>query len=178
MRIIAGQWRRRRIPVLSHPSLRPSGDRVRETLFNWLNPYLNGAQCLDLFAGSGVLGLEALSRGAGAATLVEKDTQLAGQLTALSAQFNHPGLTIIHGDALDWLRKTAPVPQNIVFLDPPFNQDLLQPTIALLQTGWLAPHALIYVESGNNLADLALPGSLEWTKHARVGNVSLGLAAA
>ena len=177
MRIIAGQWRRRRIPVIPHEQLRPSGDRVRETLFNWLNPYLEGARCLDLFAGTGVLGLEALSRGAAKATLVEKDLELARQLKVLSEQFAHPGLTIIHREALDWLRMAEPEPYDIVFLDPPFKEDLLQASIALLQTGWLARHGKIYVESGEELSETMLPESLEWTKRARLGNVSLGLAA-
>lgn len=177
MRIIAGQWRRRRIPVISHEQLRPSGDRVRETLFNWLNPYLEGARCLDLFAGTGVLGLEALSRGAAEATLVEKDLQLARQLKVLSEQLDHPGLTIIHREALEWLRMAEPEPYDIVFLDPPFKEDLLQASMALLETGWLAHHGKIYVESGEELSETMLPESLEWTKRARLGNVSLGLAA-
>ena len=177
VRIIAGQWRRRRIPITPHEQLRPSGDRVRETLFNWLTPYLDGACCLDLFAGTGVLGIEALSRGALKATLVEKDVQLAAQLNALSEQFDHPGLTIIHREALDWLRTTEPEPYDIVFLDPPFKENLLHASLELLQAGWLAPHAKIYIESGEELSEFVLPESLEWTKRARLGNVSLGLAA-
>ena len=177
VRIIAGQWRRRRIPVTPHEQLRPSGDRVRETLFNWLTPYLDGARCLDLFAGTGVLGIEALSRGAVKATLVEKDFQLASQLKVLSEQFDHPGLTIIHREALNWLRTAKPEPYDIVFLDPPFKENLLPASLDLLQAGWLTPEAQIYIESGEELSEFLLPESLEWTKRARLGNVSLGLAA-
>ena len=176
MRIIAGTWRSRRIPVLPHASLRPSSDRARETLFNWLNPYVEGARCLDLFAGSGVLGFEALSRGAAEAIFVENDSRVVSQLQSTAALFNHPGVTIFQRDASDWLGTTPPIPQDLIFLDPPFGEDSLIATITQLQTGWLASSGIIYVESGRNLDEISLPTTLEWTKRAQIGNVSLGLA--
>ena len=176
MRIIAGKWRRRRVVVTSHRALRPSGDRVRETLFNWLNPFLPGARCLDLFAGSGVLSFEALSRGAAEVTMVEKDTEIVGQLTQSADQFDATGMSIIHRDALVWLAETHPRAFDIIFLDPPFHDRILRDTLGRLVDGWLSPRGLIYVESGEKLADEILPEQLEWTKHAQLGNVSIGLA--
>jgi len=104
VRIIGGQWRGRRLPVLVQPGLRPTGDRVRETLFNWLAPHLPGARCLDLFAGTGALGLEAASRGAGEVVLVEKNPACVHHLRTLCATLPAPPpLQIIHADALRWL---------------------------------------------------------------------------
>jgi 16S rRNA (guanine966-N2)-methyltransferase len=156
--------------------LRPSGDRVRETLFNWLTPRLPGAVCLDLFAGSGVLGLEALSRGASKAVFVENDPAVARQLRLTAAQFNHPDVTIVEQNALTWLRDTPPARYELVFIDPPFKHELWQETLQRLQAGWLAEHASIYIETDQELSEFNLPAGLEWTKQARIGNVSLGLA--
>lgn len=149
---------------------------MRETLFNWLSPYLPGATCLDLFAGSGVLGLEALSRGAGKAVFVENDPAVARQLRITAEQFNHSGIAIVEQSAIAWLRDTPPKRYDLVFIDPPFKQQLWQATLGGLQEGWLAAHALIYIETDQKLSEFKLPAGLEWTKQARIGNVSLGLA--
>ena len=103
IRIIGGQWRGRRLPVADHAGLRPTPDRVRETLFNWLSGAVGGARCLDLFAGTGALGFEALSRGAAAAVMVEQDRQLARQLEATRALLEATGAEILHAEGLAWL---------------------------------------------------------------------------
>ena len=145
IRIIGGQWRGTRIPVAHREQLRPSADRVRETLFNWLAPELPGAECLDLFAGTGVLGFEALSRGAAHSVLVEKDGALVARMETLKARLKATQADIHAADVLVWLNGPA-TPSNIVFLDPPFNRDRVAAVLPLLARGWLAPRALVYVE--------------------------------
>ncbi|MGR8947613.1 MAG: 16S rRNA (guanine(966)-N(2))-methyltransferase RsmD [Gammaproteobacteria bacterium] len=177
VRIIAGQWRSRRITVPADADVRPTGDRVRETLFNWLAPTISGARCLDLFAGSGVLSFEALSRGAASATLLEKNPQTVKWLTETAKSFDSAATTIINQDALSWLDTAPRDPFNLVFLDPPFGSDLLPVALDRLVHGWLSSDATVYVESAEYLPDLTIPANLQWTKHARLGNVSIALAA-
>lgn len=140
-------------------------------------PYLAGANCLDLFAGTGILGFEALSRGAHAATMVEKDKIAADALRLNAKIFDHPSVTIFHQEALTWLRSATIKPFDIVFLDPPFGGQLIGESLGALSRSWLTDNALVYVESGESLKDIALPETLEWTKQAQLGNVSIGLAA-
>lgn len=160
IRIIAGRWRGRRLEFPAVSGLRPTGDRLRETLFNWLMPDLPGARCLDLFAGSGALGLEAASRHAGAVVLVEKDAQACRALQQHCSTLQANTVMVAHCDALTWLQ-TSQAPGetfDIVFLDPPFDSGLLADSIAALQSGsWLAADALIYTESavGQSLSALA-----------------------
>ncbi|QWR79916.1 16S rRNA (guanine(966)-N(2))-methyltransferase [Cronobacter sakazakii] len=147
IRIIGGQWRGRKLPVPDSPGLRPTTDRVRETLFNWLAPYLVGARCLDCFAGSGALGLEALSRYAADATLLEMERGVAQQLQKNLATLKSSAAKVVNTNTLNFLNQNGE-PHNIVFVDPPFRKGLLEATLNLLETrGWLAPQALIYVES-------------------------------
>ncbi|NUW63875.1 16S rRNA (guanine(966)-N(2))-methyltransferase [Cronobacter sakazakii] len=147
IRIIGGQWRGRKLPVPDSPGLRPTTDRVRETLFNWLAPYLVGARCLDCFAGSGALGLEALSRYAADATLLEMERSVAQQLQKNLATLKSSAAKVVNTNTLNFLNQTGE-PHDIVFVDPPFRKGLLEETLNLLETrGWLAPQALIYVES-------------------------------
>ncbi|KZE19963.1 16S rRNA (guanine(966)-N(2))-methyltransferase [Cronobacter sakazakii] len=147
IRIIGGQWRGRKLPVPDSPGLRPTTDRVRETLFNWLAPYLVGARCLDCFAGSGALGLEALSRYAADATLLEMERGVAQQLQKNLATLKSSAAKVVNTNTLNFLNQTGE-PHDIVFVDPPFRKGLLEATLNLLETrGWLAPQALIYVES-------------------------------
>lgn len=145
IRIIGGQWRGTRIPVAAREQLRPSADRVRETLFNWLAPELPGARCLDLFAGTGVLGFEALSRGAAHSVLVENDVALVKRMETLKARLKTEHAEVHGADVLSWLHGAA-TPYDIVFLDPPFHHDAVSAVLAGLQRGWLAPRALVYVE--------------------------------
>ncbi|ALB64451.1 Methyltransferase [Cronobacter condimenti 1330] len=147
IRIIGGQWRGRKLPVPDSPGLRPTTDRVRETLFNWLAPYMVGARCLDCFAGSGALGLEALSRYAAGATLLEMERGVAQQLQKNLATLKSSAAKVVNTNTLNYLNQNGE-PHDIVFVDPPFRKGLLEETLHLLETrGWLAPQALIYVES-------------------------------
>lgn len=145
-RIIAGAWRRRKLSFPPLPGIRPSPDRVRETLFNWLQDHMAGARCLDLFTGSGALGLEALSRSAAEVVFVDRERAaldaVSGHLATLKAQ----GGTVVQADALAWLAAPA-APFDIVFLDPPFDAGLLPKTCTLLEEGgWLKPSTYIYME--------------------------------
>ncbi|GGX97789.1 ribosomal RNA small subunit methyltransferase D [Litchfieldella qijiaojingensis] len=146
MRIIGGEYRRRWLPILDSPGLRPTPDRVRETLFNWLAAACPGARVLDLYAGTGALGLEALSRGARDAVFVERDPQVANALEANLATLGATG-RVETVDALMFLERTAS-PFPLVFLDPPFRQDLAAASCAALEThGWLTENAFIYLET-------------------------------
>lgn len=147
LRIIGGKWRGRRLTVTDFKVLRPTPDRARETLFNWLQPVIAGARCLDLFSGTGIMGFEALSRGAESVIMVESNPALArlieGQCRVLKAQ----GAEIVCADALEWLQQNNEC-FNIVFLDPPFREGLLNKSWeALVRGGHLQPGALVYIES-------------------------------
>jgi 16S rRNA (guanine966-N2)-methyltransferase len=148
IRIIGGQWRGRKLPVPDSAGLRPTTDRVRETLFNWLAPDIQQARCLDCFAGSGALGLEALSRYAGSATLLELEKPVAQQLMQNLQTLKASNAQVIQTNALSWLAQPGGEPYQIVFIDPPFRKGLLEQTLQLLESNrWLADDALIYVES-------------------------------
>ena len=162
VRIIGGRWRGTRLPVPDRPGLRPTADRVRETLFNWLQPVLAGACVLDLFAGSGALGLEAVSRGAARATLVERDGDLASGLRALAGRLEGgAAVTIVHADALAWLHGQADAAFDLAFVDPPFDANLWGGILPALVSK-LSAHAWLYVE-GPADATPVLPS--DWTLH-------------
>lgn len=162
IRIIGGQWRGRKLPVPNSEGLRPTTDRVRETLFNWLAPVIRGARCLDCFAGSGALGLEALSRYAGSATLLEYERPVAQQLERNLSLLGGTG-HVFNTNALTWLAGHGQ-PFDIIFLDPPFRRDLLTETIMLLeQQGWLADEAWIYIEAEAEINATDVPTT--WTLH-------------
>jgi len=147
LRIIGGTWRGRRLKFPPVAQIRPTPDRVRETLFNWLGAGVVGARCLDLFAGSGALGLEALSRGAERVTFVEQDLAAVQALRARLTEWNAVGASVEHADAAQFLAGT-PQPAGIVFLDPPFDSGLLSQVARLLEErGWLSEGARIYVET-------------------------------
>jgi 16S rRNA (guanine966-N2)-methyltransferase len=147
VRIIGGTHRGRKLPVADLPGLRPTGDRIRETLFNWLQMQIPGAHCLDLFAGSGALGLEAVSRGAGRVLMLERAAIAVEQLRANAKQLRVEKVRIEQADALEWLQGNGE-PFDIVFLDPPFADDVLQTCCRRLQqNGWLKPGASIYIET-------------------------------
>lgn len=147
VRIIGGRWRGSKLPVASAPGLRPTSDRARETLFNWLQPMLPGARVLDLFAGSGALGLEALSRGAREVLLVERDPQLAQSLRETCARLGAGGAaTVLRADALQLLRAPLHGRFDLVFLDPPFDSGAWGAALADLDA-WVADGAWLYLES-------------------------------
>lgn len=145
VRIIAGEWRGRKIPVLDKPGLRPTGDRMRETLFNWLQGSIAGANVLDVFAGTGALGFEALSRGAAQATLLEKDPQLAGNLQQINTMLKGNAI-IERADALQWLAQQKSAKYDVVFVDPPFAEGLHANVLQLLEN---VTHegTMLYVEA-------------------------------
>jgi 16S rRNA (guanine966-N2)-methyltransferase len=187
IRIIGGSWRGRRFRFADVPDIRPTPDRVRETLFNWLGQRVVGARCLDLFAGSGALGLEALSRGAAATVFVEQNAVAARALNEVLTTFAAQGARVEREDALSFLRRAAnsraeaapPVaPFDIVFLDPPFAAGILGKAAELLeQRGWLAPSALIYVESPARDSLPAFPASWTLLKSKQAGEVGYHLLA-
>jgi len=173
VRIIGGQWRRRRLTVPPLEGLRPTPDRVRETLFNWLGQWLDGLCCLDLFAGSGALGLEAASRGAAAVTLVDADPRAVRHLLmhceALGAGTS---VQVLRGDALHFLRDARPQQAfDVVFLDPPYALGLLPQCLGALPR-LLAPGAHVYVEDA---APLVVPAGWEQVREGRAGRVHFGL---
>ena len=162
VRIIGGQWRGSKLPVADAPGLRPTSDRARETLFNWLQPMLPGARVLDLFAGSGALGLEALSRGAAEALLVERDPALAQALRDSCERLRAgTAATVACADALEWLRLPVHGRFDLVLLDPPFADDAWATALQRLPP-WLARDAWLYLESPAGMAPA--PGA-DWRLH-------------
>jgi len=150
VRIIAGLWRGRKLPVLPSQGLRPTGDRVKETLFNWLMPYIVDSECLDCFAGSGSLGFEALSRQATKVTFLELEKAVAQQLSKnIQTLKCADRAQVVNQNSLHFLNQPQNQPHfDLVFLDPPFHFDLAEQAIALLaQNNWLRPQALVYVET-------------------------------
>lgn len=175
IRIIGGQWRGRKLPVPDSPGLRPTTDRVRETLFNWLAPSMVDARCLDCFAGSGALGLEALSRYAGSATLLEMERQVAQQLQKNLATLKATHGKVVNTNTLAFLNQTG-TPHDIVFVDPPFRKGLLEETLHLLESnGWLASDALIYVESEVENGLPPVPASWDLHREKIAGQVAYRL---
>jgi 16S rRNA (guanine966-N2)-methyltransferase len=177
LRIIGGAWRGRRLRFPAAQDLRPTPDRVRETLFNWLAARVPGATCLDLFAGSGALGLEALSRGAARLTFVERDPSAAREIATRLEEWGAPGATVENIDARRFLERAPAHPFDIVFLDPPFASTLLDETAGRLeQGGWLASDALIYVECpGDRALAAGLPRRWLPLKAKRAGEVGYHL---
>ena len=173
LRIIAGQWRGRKLPFGDHEGLRPTGDRVRETLFNWLQLDIIGARCVDLFAGAGALGFEAASRGAKHVTMIEKSIAVANQLRQNEALLNSHNTQVIHSDALHWLDINT-VDCDILFLDPPFANDLLQQSIDRLKTKPLKPHCLIYIESAKGSC-FTTPAHWQLLKDKSSGQINYAL---
>lgn len=176
VRIIGGQWRGRKLTVPNNSAVRPTPDRVRETLFNWLAALVPGACCLDLFAGSGALGFEALSRGASQVVLVDQSTAVVKHLISQLALFKATNAVVLQ----------AKIPQqwpaftkifDLVFLDPPYREDLLLPAcFALEEKGLLADPAYIYLESGAEIKDDELPAGWAIIKHKKAGQVGYYLA--
>jgi 16S rRNA (guanine966-N2)-methyltransferase len=177
LRIIGGAWRGRRLRFPPTQDIRPTPDRVRETLFNWLAARVPGASCLDLFAGSGALGLEALSRGAARLTFVERDPSAARVIAARLEEWGAQGARVENVDARRFLESTPAEPFDIVFLDPPFASTLLEETAARLeQGGWLASDALIYIECPWDRApQAAVPRGWTALKSKRAGEVGYHL---
>lgn len=176
VRIISGQWRGRRLPVLDAAGLRPTTDRVKETLFNWLMHDTAGATVLDCFSGSGSLALEALSRHAAFATLLELDKTAVRQLQQHLLTLKCQNAEVIGGDCLQYLQQAPKRHYDLVLLDPPFRQNLALPCAALLeQGGWLTATALIYLECEKELTVAALPANWRLLKESIAGQLAYRL---
>jgi len=175
VRIIGGRWKRSKLPVADRPGLRPTPDRVRETLFNWLGPDLDGWRCLDAFAGSGALGFEAASRGAAEVVLLERDPALVALLSASKARLGAEALRIERGDALQWMARAAPGAFELVLLDPPFDSSLALPALAAAAR-IVVPGGFVYVEAPKAVAaEPAAAAGLEPWRASRAGQVHFHL---
>jgi 16S rRNA (guanine966-N2)-methyltransferase len=175
LRIIAGVHRGRRLRFPAGVEIRPTPDRVRETLFNWLQPRIDQARVLDLFAGSGALGLEALSRGAAHVTFVEKDRRAAAAIETVTREWGHENARVACAGALEWLAAHgAEAPFDIVFLDPPYDSALLAAAATAL-AGRLAPEARLYLERRARDPLPALPDGWQELRAGRAGEVGYHL---
>ncbi len=173
VRIIAGQWRGRKLSFADVPGLRPTPDRVRETLFNWLQGHLHEARCLDLFAGSGALGLEALSRGAVHLTLVEKNAQAARILTENLSLLKAGNAEVVRSDGMLFLKSQSRA-YDIIFLDPPFHKSYLSEILSLIQErGLLTVSGMLYIEHEveENIEALMQVGGMALHKQVKAGQV-------
>jgi 16S rRNA (guanine(966)-N(2))-methyltransferase RsmD len=190
IRIIGGQWKRTKLKVADKPGLRPTPDRVRETLFNWLGQDLRGQRCLDVFAGTGALGFEAASRGAAEVVLVEQDAALVAQLHQVRTQLlalqplepvAPPVLLVQRGEGVSAIRQAAPASRDLIFLDPPFDAPLFEPALVACARA-LTPRGLVYLEAPVQWTDAQLaPMGLAVQRHLKAGAVHahlLRLAAA
>lgn len=176
LRIIAGKWRGRKLPVAHLPGLRPTSDRIRETVFNWLHSYTSDAKVLDCFSGTGALSFEALSRGAESATLLEKAPLAVQTLNTNLTTLNATQAKVIHADSLQWLQQPAPHTFDIVFIDPPFHMNLLEPTCQKLESnGYLHNNSLIYIETEKALSPLPVPPNWQPLKSKIGGQVRFTL---
>ncbi|ENK0809121.1 16S rRNA (guanine(966)-N(2))-methyltransferase RsmD [Vibrio fluvialis] len=171
VRIISGLWRGRKLPVHDAEGLRPTTDRVKETLFNWLAQDIPHAKCLDLFAGSGGLGFESASRQADKVTMLEMNPQAFAQLKTNIAALKASNIEAVNTDTLAYLKQPGQA-YDVVFIDPPFRQGLLQETVQLLeQNGWLAANAMIYIECEKELPLTELPESWQLYREKLAGQV-------
>lgn len=177
LRIVAGNWRSRRLEIADVPGLRPTGERVRETLFNWLAPTIAGSRCLDLCAGTGALGLESLSRGATRTVFVEPSAKAGAALKRNIAALGATGASVISADARDFLRSGDLEAFDTVFIDPPFSAGLHEELCRLLgERDWLAQNVRIYIEMGNSDDASFLPSNWKLLKDKAAGNVRYLLA--
>jgi len=171
VRIIGGQYKRRKLPVADKPGLRPTPDRVRETLFNWLGQDLSGWRCLDAFAGTGALGFEAASRGAKEVRLVELDAALVAQLKRIQVQLKAEVVQVLRGDGVAALRGQAPASLDLLLLDPPFDSSLFEPAVAAAAQA-LSDTGFVYLEAPERWSDERLqPFNLRLHRHLKAGAV-------
>ena len=173
LRIIGGEWRGRKLRFPDAPNLRPTPDRVRETIFNWVMPVVQGARCLDLFAGSGALGLEALSRGAAFTTFVDSHKKVTQALQAHLDLLNaNDKAEVLQMDSVKFLKNTAQ-PYDLVFLDPPYHLDFMEKVVALLENnGWLTNNAMLYLEIEKRQSLPELPSNWQQLKEKTAGEVN------
>lgn len=176
IRIIGGEWRSRKLTVPDAPGLRPTPDRVRETLFNWLASYIGGARVLDAFTGSGALFLEALSRGASSGIALDLNTEAINNLRRNLELLDCDSAEVLRADALQYLSNTAERGFDIVLLDPPFHQDLLLTACQLVESNnWLNERAWIYTESEQAPSSLGVPNTWRLHREKHTGQVYYAL---
>lgn len=176
LRIIGGEWGSRKLTFPDAPGLRPTPDRVRETLFNWLAPYIAGARVLDVFTGSGALYFEALSRGASIGLALDSNPTAIASLRQNLDTLRCTNGQVVQADALRHLETADATPFDVVFLDPPFHQGLLASACAMLESrGWLADNAWIYTESENAPSTTGLPGNWRLHREKKAGQVYYAL---
>ncbi|HSM30619.1 MAG TPA: 16S rRNA (guanine(966)-N(2))-methyltransferase RsmD [Woeseiaceae bacterium] len=172
LRIVAGKWRSRLLDIADVPGLRPTSERVRETLFNWLAPLVEGSRCLDLFAGTGALGFEALSRGATSVVFVDSSRRAAKAIEKSAQDLGASGADVHCTDAAEYLRSARPASFDIVFLDPPFADDRLEDVCRQIdEYGILAPGGRIYLEQDRAKPETPLPGRWRTLRNKTAGNV-------
>ena len=171
LRIIGGKWKRTPLKFPLLEGVRPTPARIRETLFNWLAAEITNSHCLDLFAGSGALGLEALSRGAETVIMVDQSKEVCRALTVHTQKLAAQGATIIQSNALQPALLSIQQPLDIVFCDPPFNQGLLAKLVSEIEQLTLSDKALIYIESERQLTELECPASWQLLKEKTAGDV-------
>lgn len=177
LRIIGGEWRSRLLPVVDLPGLRPTTDRVRETLFNWLQNDIPGSHCLDLFAGSGALGFEAASRGAASVTMLELQAQAFQALRNNCEALQANQIQLWQQDAMNWLKSSPDQSFGVVFIDPPFDADLLGSACRLLEdSGCLTNEACVYLEASSGQPLPELPDCWKIVRQKKAGQVSYYLA--
>jgi 16S rRNA (guanine966-N2)-methyltransferase len=171
VRIVGGQWKRTRLPVADKPGLRPTPDRVRETLFNWLGQDLEGWRCVDAFAGTGALGFEAASRGARQVVLVEQDPELVGTLRSIKARLSADAVEVRRANGLSVLKEFSGAGLDLVFLDPPFDADLFDKAVAAAVPA-LGEDGLLYLEAPSQWSDAqAEAAGLVVQRHLKAGAV-------
>lgn len=176
LRIIGGSWRGRKIDFVTEPGVRPTPDRIRETLFNWLQTSIAGTRCLDLFSGSGALGFEALSRGASEVVMIEQSSAAIKQLRTNASLLKTDSAQVEQCNADNYLQRPAQ-PFDIIFLDPPFGTDTLEGYCTLLESsGWLAPHAQVYMERARGTPAPQLPAGWQLHREKQAGKVCYALA--
>lgn len=174
IRIIAGKHRGRKLPVILADGLRPTTDRVKETVFNWLMPYIQDSTCLDCFAGAGSLGFEAFSRGAKHVTFIELNKGAAAQLKMNKTLLSAENTDILNIDATKYLAQPT-TKFDLVFIDPPFRQDLINNTIHTLNKDWLTNDAIIYLEAEKEASDINIPENWQLLKEKIAGQVAYRL---
>ncbi len=178
LRIVAGKWRSRLLPIPDVEGLRPTSERIRETLFNWLGPRVYGTRCLDLYAGTGALGLEALSREASQVVFVESSTRALQGLRKSIQTLEAEGADVVQGDAFEYLRRSEPESFDIVFLDPPFSDNSTDDLCRLIaERRLLRPGGFIYIEQDRQSALPDLPEGWQVTRSKTAGNVRYSLIA-
>lgn len=177
IRIIGGLWKRTKLKVVDKPGLRPTPDRVRETVFNWLGQDMTGLRCLDAFAGTGALGFEAASRGAAAVLLIEQDSALVEQLQATRTQLDAATVQVQRGDGVAAIRQAVPASLDVIFIDPPFDAPLFEPALAACARA-LSAEGFVYLEAPTAYTDETLAAAgLRVHRHLKAGAVHAHLLA-